>query len=115
MTNKEAYEMREKREKELQEELLRVQCDGEDKGYIYAGRLDFDYSEFWFQIETFTAEGRIYPHYFACKTLADLKEAIRWILKDTAFGEATAYVEGYSYVTFGSLATLDRKFRYYYE
>ncbi len=46
MTNEGLYEMREKREKELQEELLRVQCDGEGKCYIYADRLDFDYSEF---------------------------------------------------------------------
>lgn len=115
MTNKEFYEVRKNREKELQEELLKVQCDGEDKGYIYAGRLDFNYSEFWFQIETFTAAGRIYPHCFACKTLADLKEAIRWILEGTAFNEATAFVKGGSYVTFRRAATLDREFKYYYE
>ncbi|MCD8013282.1 MAG: hypothetical protein LUG99_08920 [Lachnospiraceae bacterium] len=115
MTNQEFYEMREKREKELQEELLRVQCDGEDKGYIYAGRLDFDYSEFWFQVETYTAAGRIYPHYFACKTLGDLKDAIRWILAGTTFGEVTAFVKGGSYATFRSLDALDREFRYYYE
>lgn len=115
MMNKKLYEMREKREKELKEDLLRVQCECEDKGYIYAEGVDFDCSEFWFRVEVFTAAGRIYPHCFACKTLADLKAAIRWVLKSTTFSEVTAFVKGGSYVTFRRAETLDREFRYYYE
>lgn len=107
------WEMRRKHQEEMQEELIRVQCEGEDKGYICAGRLDFEFSNYWFRIET-ESYSQIHGHVFACKTLKDLKEAIAWIVNDTKFYEVTAFVKDSAYVTFRSQQDIDMCFDSYY-
>ena len=114
MSNKEFWEAKEKYEKEMREELIRVQCEGEDRGYISAGYIDYGYSDFWFEIET-VDNGRIHRHAFACKNLEELKKGIEWIINKTKFNEVTVYTEERdAFVTFRSQRDIDMLFDYYY-
>lgn len=113
--NKEINDMRRQHEKEMSEELLKVQCEAEDKGYIYAGNVDFTYSKYWFNLTTVASDGcRIISHFFACETVDDLKKAIIWIVNDTKFYEVTAFVEKCAYVTFRHQSDIDMFFETYY-
>lgn len=115
MNAKSFWEEKRKCQAEMQKELLRVQCEAADKGYEYAGNLDFGYSKFWFELETLNSDlCRISRHFFACKNVEDLKKAIGWILNDTKFYEVTAFVEGCAYVTFWSQKDIDMCFDTYY-
>lgn len=109
------WEEKRKYQAEMQKELLRVQCEADDKGYVYSGSLDFGYSKCWFKLETLNSDlCKISRHLFACKNIEDLKKAIGWILNDTKFYEVTAFVEGCSYVTFRSQKDIDMFFDTYY-
>ena len=111
--NREIREMQEQHRIEMKQELLRVQRDGEDRGYIYAGEISFDYSKYWFKVKT-QDYCRIYSHVFACENIKELKKAICWIVNETKFCEVTAFVKGRSYVTFRSQKDIDLYFEEYY-
>ncbi|MCC8065926.1 MAG: hypothetical protein LIO94_02310 [Clostridiales bacterium] len=113
MTNEQFWKEREQYQKAMNEELIRVQCEGEDRGYICAGRIDYEYSKFWFRVET-EDYSQIHGHYFACKTLEDLRAALEWIVNDTKFYDVTAFVKGCSNVTFTSQKSIDMLFDSYY-
>lgn len=113
MTPEELYQKHLKYQKKMDNELSRVQCDAKNKGYIYARCIDWEFSKLWFQLETLSG-AMIYRHYFACKTLADLKAAITWVVNDTLFFETTAFVKGGAYVTFRSQRDIDLYFDGYY-
>lgn len=51
MTNKEFQELKAKLEKKMQDELLRVLNEGEEKGLIYVSgsKIDLVSCPFWFQ------------------------------------------------------------------
>lgn len=113
MTKAEFWEMKDAYEREMDEELLRVRHEAEKKGYVNAERVNFNHSKYWFEVETLNA-GRYYSYFFSCKCLAELREAIEWIVNGTKFYEVTAYVEGGSYVTFRSQRDIDQMFDHYY-
>ncbi|MCD8337408.1 MAG: YodL domain-containing protein [Lachnospiraceae bacterium] len=106
--------MRRNQEQELRAELVRVQAQGGEMNFQYADRLDFDRIAYWFKLEIDTAYGRIYQYCFACKSLADLENAITWVVSDTRFYEATAFVKNRPYVTFRSQQDIEWTFDSYY-
>ncbi|MCC8046754.1 MAG: hypothetical protein LIP12_14930 [Clostridiales bacterium] len=111
------YEMQSKYEKERLAELERVKDRGTEKGYQYADRVDFSRSNYWFSVEIYSADGRIYGHYFSCQSLDVLKEAITWIISETKFYEVTAFVKDKAHVTFrdqGDIDTFDDYYREYF-
>ncbi len=111
------YEMQSKYEKERLAELERVKARGAEKGYQNADRVDFSLSDYWFSVEIYSADGRIYGHYFSCQSLDALKEAITWIVSETKFYEVTAFVKDKAHVTFrdqGDIDTFDNYYREYF-
>lgn len=114
-TRQEFYEMRAAHNKKMKDELLRVQIEADDRGYEYAGYTDFNYSKFWFGVETMASDDcRVLQHNFACKSISDLKEAITWIINETEFYKVTAFVKDSSFVTFCSQNDIDLYFDSYY-
>ncbi|MCD7884696.1 MAG: DUF3849 domain-containing protein [Lachnospiraceae bacterium] len=117
MTPQNFYEMLSNYEEEQLAELKRVKIYGTEKGCQYADRVDFSHSDYWFCVDIYAATGRIYGHYFACQSLDALKEAITWVVSETKFHEAVAFVKDKAYVTFrnqGDIDTFDDYFRDYF-
>lgn len=115
MTTTEYYEMRAEHNKKMREELLRVQIEADDRGYEYAENINFDYSPYWFKVETMASDDcRILSHVFACGSIEELKEAVVWIVKETEFYEVTAFVKDSAFVTFRSQEDIDMYFDSYY-
>lgn len=106
--------MRQLHRERMSQELLRVQMELDEHGYIYAGILEFAYSEHWIEIETECADGRVISHYFACDSAEAMKNAICWIINETLFSEVTAFAKNRSYVTFRSQKEIDMDFDLYY-
>lgn len=96
------------------QELLRVQMELDERGYVYVGILEFAYSEYWIEIETECANGRVISHYFACDSAEAMKNAICWIINETSFSAVTAFARNRSYVTFRNQEDIDMFFDLYY-
>lgn len=115
MTNVEFWEQRRRYIQEMSEELLRVQMELDDKGIEYCGKLSWEYSKYWMSLKTTASDGcRILSHYFACKDISQLKETIAWVVNETKFYEATAFVEGHQFVTFRCQKDIDLFWDEYY-
>ncbi|MCD7956790.1 MAG: DUF3849 domain-containing protein [Lachnospiraceae bacterium] len=109
--------MKRKNETELLAELDRLKAHGAEVGYQYSDRVDFSRSDYWFNVEIDSAYGVIHEHYFSCKTLDALKEALTWLVNDTKFSEVVAFVKDRAYVTFrsrGDIETFDDYYRDYF-
>ena len=109
------HEERDRYREEMWKELLKVQEEMDDRGCTYCGEIGFEYSEYWMEIQTPpNAFGVVASHYFSCNNVGDLKEAISWVLNETNFYEAVAFVKGRAYVTFRSQKDVDLYYDSYY-
>lgn len=113
MTPQNFFEMLLEYEEDQLAELEMVKDHGLEKGYQYADCVDFSESDYWFSVDIYSASGRIYGHYFSCQSLDILKDTITWIVSDTKFYEAVAFVKDRAYVTFRSMEDLDTFDNYY--
>ena len=90
MTNAEFYEMQKVRKTEMDDAIIKSQCELDDKGVLYsASGVNYDFRPYWVNVET-SDFGRVIYHWFGCVDKKQARETARYLLQH-GFYSATIF------------------------
>ena len=92
MDNKRYFEERERYEKEMSDEVVRVMEIMDDHGYEFCDHIDYNYAHQFVKVETHY-QGRIISWVWAVPKRENFKAVLKWFLENTKFYGVTAYMK----------------------
>lgn len=91
MTRSEYWEMIDKHEAEMNDEIIRVMEIMDDHGYEFCDHVDFDYSHQFVSVDA-TFGGRIISYTWAIPNREQFKDVLKWFCGKTKFYGVTGHM-----------------------